>query len=254
MIAPSAPYDEVADWYEHDFLVTQRSLGVDGFADRLGVDRSLADLLGAGTGTCLEIGCGTGIYADRVRQLGRTPVGVDVSAGMLHHARGRLPTALSDATTLAVATASVPAVIAVMVHTDMADYSTVLAEAFRVLTPGGVFVHVGVHPCFCGGFADRSDLDAIIIKPGYLDGAWTTDSWTDRGVRDKVGAVHYPLAELLNTMTATGFVLEAFAEGAEPTPVVPCPSRPQTRTRSLGDPEVISRLSGNAIGPWVQCS
>ena len=29
----------------------------------------------------------------------------------------------------------------------------------------------------------------------------------------------YPLAELLNTMTATGFVLEEFAEGAEPTPV-----------------------------------
>ena len=60
MIAPSAPYDEVADWYEHDFLVTQRALGVDGFADRLGIDRSLAELLGAGTGTCLEIGCGTG--------------------------------------------------------------------------------------------------------------------------------------------------------------------------------------------------
>jgi SAM-dependent methyltransferase len=219
MNAPTVPYDEVADWYEHDFLVTQRSLGVDGFADRLGIDRSLAELLGAGTGTCLEIGCGTGIYADRVRQLGRIPIGVDVSAGMLRHATGRLPIALSDATTLAVATASVPAVIAVMVHTDMVDYPTVLAEAFRVLSPGGVFVHVGVHPCFCGGFADRSDLDAIIIKPGYLDGAWTTDSWTDRGVRDKVGAVHYPLAELLNTLTATGFVLEEFAEGAEPTPV-----------------------------------
>lgn len=77
-----------------------------------------------------------------------------------------------------------------------------------------------MHPCFCGGFADRSDLDAIIIKPGYLDGARTTDLWTDRGVRDKVGAVHYPLAELLDTVTATRFVLAEFAEGVEPTPVV----------------------------------
>ena len=220
MTAQTAPYDAVADWYEHDFLVTQRSNGVDGYADRLGIDRSLTELLGAGTGTCLEIGCGTGIYAERVRQLGRTPIGVDLSAGMLHHTRQRLPTALSDAATLSVATASVPAVIAVMVHTDMAGYPDVLAEAFRVLEPGGTFVHIGVHPCFCGGFADRADLDAIIIKPGYLDGAWTTDSWTDRGVRDKVGAVHYPLAQLLNTMTTTGFVLEEFAEGAEPTPVV----------------------------------
>ena len=106
-----------------------------------------------------------------------------------------------------------------MVHTDMADYPTVLAEAFRVLASGGIFVHVGVHPCFCGGFVDRSDLDAIVIRPGYLDGAWTTDSWTDRGVRDKVGAVHYPLADLLNAVTAIDFVLEEFAEGAEPTPV-----------------------------------
>ena len=26
------------------------------------------------------------------------------------------------------------------------------------------------------------------IRPGYLDGSWTTESWTDQGVRDKVGA------------------------------------------------------------------
>ena len=114
MIAPSAPYDEVADWYEHDFLVTQRAVGADGSVDRLGIDRSLAELLGSGTGTCLEDRCGTGLYADRVRQLGRTPIGVDVSTGMLHYATGRPPIALSDATTLAVATASVPAVIAGM--------------------------------------------------------------------------------------------------------------------------------------------
>jgi SAM-dependent methyltransferase len=215
-----APYDDVADWYEHEFLVAQRSVGSGSFADRLGIDQALAELLGVGTGTCLEIGCGTGIYADRVRQLGWDPVGIDVSAGMLSYARSRLATARSDATQLAVATSSVRAVIAVMVHTDMADYSAVLAEVFRVLAPGGIFVHVGVHPCFCGGFADRSEPDAIVIRPGYLDGAWTTESWTDRGLRDKVGAAHVPLAELLNTVIARGFALEEFSEGAAPTPVV----------------------------------
>ncbi len=219
MTARSAPYDDIADWYEREFLAQQRAVVVNGFADRLGIDKSLTEPLGAGGGTCLELGCGTGIYAERVRQLGRTPVGVDLSAGMLHHARARLPAALSDATVLPVASTSVPAVVAVMVHTDMPDYPAVLKEAFRVLAPGGILVHVGVHPCFCGGFADRSDPDAVVVKPGYLDGEWTTDSWTDQGVRDKVGAVHFPLAELLNTVTATGFVLERFAEGAEPTPV-----------------------------------
>ncbi len=215
-----APYDEVADWYEHEFLVAQRRLGHAEFADRLGIDQAIVELLGPGDGTCLEVGCGTGIYAARVRELGWTPVGVDLSLGMLAHARSRLPTAQGDAIVLPVASGSVAAVIAVMVHTDMAEYPMVISEVHRVLAPGGVFVHVGVHPCFCGGFADRTDPEAVVIKPGYLDGVWTTASWTDRGLRDKVGAVHYPLATLLNTLTSAGFHLEEFAEGGAPTPVV----------------------------------
>ena len=97
----SAPYDEIADWYETVFLTTQRAEPApDGYADHLGIDRSLAELLGPGTGTCLEIGCGTGIYAERVRQLGWTPIGVDLSAGMLRHAGARLAVAQADATML----------------------------------------------------------------------------------------------------------------------------------------------------------
>lgn len=107
-----------------------------------------------------------------------------------------------------------------MVHTDMADYPTVVAEAHRVLAPGGVFVHVGVHPCFCGGFADRTDPSEITIRPGYLDGNWTTASWTGQGLRDKVGAAHWPLSTMLNTIIEAGLRIEALSEGAEPTPVV----------------------------------
>jgi hypothetical protein len=83
-----------------------------------------------------------------------------------------------------------------------------------------VLVHVGVHPCFCGGFADRGDPDAVVIRPGYLDGHWTKDSWTDQGIRDKVGATHWPLPELLHAFLDAGLTLERFAEGAVPTPVV----------------------------------
>jgi hypothetical protein len=51
-----------------------------------------------------------------------------------------------------------------------------------------VFIHISVHPCFCGGFADHTDSEAIVIRPGYLDSYWTKQSWTDQGIRDKVGA------------------------------------------------------------------
>ena len=125
-----------------------------------------------------------------------------------------------DASSLPFASASLVAAIGVMVHTDMADYPRVLADVHRVLAVGGTFVDVGVHPCFCDGFADRSDTEAFVIKRGYLDGNWTTESWTDRGLRDKVGAAHFPLASLLNTVMETGFRIEQFCEGAEPTPVV----------------------------------
>lgn len=219
-MALEARYDDIADWYEHEFLAAQRLLGDGTFADRLGIDQALVELLGPGEGLCLEIGCGTGVYGERVRQLGYTPVGIDLSAGMLAHVGDRLGAAQADAGRLPFADRSVATVIAVMVHTDMPDYPSVLREVHRILEPGGTFVHIGVHPCFCGGFADRSDASNVVVKEGYLDGHWTTDSWTDRGVRDKVGAEHWPLAELLNAVTVAGLQLGTFCEGAEPVPVV----------------------------------
>jgi SAM-dependent methyltransferase len=210
----AAAYDEIADWYETEFLAAQAG------GDPLGIRAALRTLLGAGAGTCLEIGCGTGVRAPLIRSLGRTPVGVDLSAGMLRHAAGRLPAARADAARMPVRDASVSAVAAVMVHTDMPAYPAVLTEVARVLAPGGVFVHIGVHPCFCGGFADASDRTAIVIRPGYRDRHWTRESWTRHGVRDKVGAQHWPLPQLLGAFLAAGLVLDGFAEGGEPTPTV----------------------------------
>jgi hypothetical protein len=106
-----------------------------------------------------------------------------------------------------------------MVHTDMPGFPAVLAEVARVLEPGGVLLHVGVHPCFCGGFADWSNAPTVLIGPGYLDGHWTTDSYTDQGIRDKVGANHWPLPELLHMFADAGLVIERCAEGGRPIPM-----------------------------------
>ncbi|MCQ4082599.1 class I SAM-dependent methyltransferase [Streptomyces sp. RB6PN25] len=209
----TAPYNEIAHWYEQEFLRSQED-------DPIGVHRVLRQLLGEGAGSCLEIGCGTGIHASRLRALGWDPVGVDLSDGMLRYARGRLPVAQADAERLPLRDASVPATVAVVAHTDMPGYPAVVWEAARVLRTGGVFVHVGVHPCFCGGFADRGDPDAVVVRPGYLDGHWTKESWTDHGLRAKVGAAHWPLPELMHAFLDAGLTPERFAEGGGPTPTV----------------------------------
>ena len=215
----SAPYDAIADWYEDEFLSDRSDDGLP-MSDPIGVDGSLCEMLGQGDGVSLEIGCGTGTHAARIRALGWSPLGIDLSAGMLGHARTRLPIAQADGECLPFGNASFASVVAVMIHTDVSDYPVVLREAWRVLAPGGRFVHIGVHPCFCGGFADRTDPEAIIVRPGYLDGHWTKASWTERGLRDKVGATHMPLAALLRSFVDAGFALDSFKEGGEPIPTV----------------------------------
>ncbi|MFD2763100.1 class I SAM-dependent methyltransferase [Micromonospora eburnea] len=210
----TAAYDAIADWYEEYASDTSAD-----YMDR--VRRQLAGLLGTGPGRCLDLCCGTGVHAAQLRRLGWDPVGVDLSAGQLRHARGRLPVARGDAARLPVADASVPAVTCVLGHTDLPDYPAVIAEAARVLAPGGRFVHVGVHPCFCGAFADRSDPGRIVIDGGYAERERTFRSWNTTGVRARVGAWHLPLADLLNAVTAAGLTVTRVQEsGSTPVPDV----------------------------------
>ncbi|MGR6321005.1 methyltransferase domain-containing protein [Micromonospora soli] len=208
----TAAYDAIADWYE-DYVTNSAG----DYSRR--VRDVLAGLLGTGPGRCLDLCCGTGAHAAELRRLGWDPVGIDLSAGQLRHARGRLPVARADATALPLPDAAVPAAVCVLAHTDMPDYPATIAEAARVLTPGGRLVHVGVHPCFCGAFADRSDPERIVIDGGYAERARTFRSWNSTGVRARVGAWHVPLGELLTAVARAGLVLTRIEEsGSGPVP------------------------------------
>jgi SAM-dependent methyltransferase len=210
-----AAYDAHADWYE-DYI---NRPGTVAYRQRL--HGMLRELLGPGTGTCLEVCCGTGIHAPVVRALGWTPVGIDLSRGQLRYGRRRLPVAAGDATALPVTDRSVPAATCLLAHTDLADYPVVLREVARVLRPGGRFVHIGVHPCFVGAFADRSDPARVIVDDRYADRSHTFDAWCPHGVRARVGAWHMPMADLLNAMTAAGLSIVRTAEtGAHGVPEV----------------------------------
>lgn len=126
----------------------ERSLAFDRVADsydatRGGVERgravaeALAPLLPAGR--ILELGIGTGVVAAALRDTGRDVVGVDLSRPMLRHASGRLGSrvAQADAQALPVRDGAVAAAYAVWVLHLVADAGAVLAEAARVLQPGG---------------------------------------------------------------------------------------------------------------------
>jgi SAM-dependent methyltransferase len=202
MSAPAA-YDAYADWYEQ-FVRDSGS-----YMDR--VRGLLAQLLGPGHGRCLDLCCGGGAHASTIAGLGWTPVGVDLSLGQLRHARGRLSAAAGDAVRLPVRSGSLPAVACVLAHTDLPDYAAVLREAARVLRPGGRFVHVGLHPCFTGAFADWSEPGRVVIDVRYAERSRAFQG-PPQGVRVRVGAWHVPLAILLNAFVDAGLLIERTAE------------------------------------------
>jgi hypothetical protein len=60
LMAPAAAYDEIADWYEQEFLPSSAAAG----ADPLGIG---APRRSAAAPVSMRAGCGTGVHASRLR-------------------------------------------------------------------------------------------------------------------------------------------------------------------------------------------
>ncbi len=104
---------------------------------------AVAELVPAG-GTLLDVAGGTGIVAVELARLGWSVLVVDGSPGMLRVAAGRLPgrVAVGAADRLPVADASVDLVSTIwLLHLlELRTADAVVAEAARVLRPGGHLV------------------------------------------------------------------------------------------------------------------
>jgi SAM-dependent methyltransferase len=182
----NARYDGHADWYDATF----RGLG-----DESGSAGLLGRLLGPAdvdSRLCLDVGCGTGLHFAALTARGHTVVGVDLSADQLRVAAVRNSRIVrADAARLPVPDACVPNVVMTFIHTDVDDFPTAVAEAARVLRPGGRLVSVGLHPGYVGAFADRRneiDEHEVRIKAGYGDERLQLDASGRFPVRSRVGA------------------------------------------------------------------
>jgi len=102
---------------------------------------ALLDAAGAEPGTrLLDVACGPGFIAGAAAQRGATVVGLDFSAAMIASARRRLPSITfreGDAEALPFDAASFDAVVMNFGLLHLSRPDTALAEAFRVLRPGG---------------------------------------------------------------------------------------------------------------------
>lgn len=118
----------------------------------------------------LDLGCGKGRFATPLRRRGAEVVGIDLSAAMLGHATG-IDRARASARRLPFAAGAFDAVVAVEVLEHVGAVGPVLAEARRVLRPGGRLVIIDKNVLAID--ARRPWLPAAAIK--WLDerrGLW----------------------------------------------------------------------------------
>ncbi|MFC5261121.1 class I SAM-dependent methyltransferase [Kribbella qitaiheensis] len=208
----TARYNGLADWYDARFVVgAPRHLP------------SLPELLGPGSGPCLDLGCGTGRNFDTIRDSGRSVVGVDRSADQLRLARTRSdgPLIEADAAVLPFADGSFDTVIAMWISTDLDDFTGALGEAVRVLRTGGRLVCYGVHPSFNGPHVEWNEDGSRLVHPTYRTAGWHEPKpwWGDDGIRRQVGMRHLPLPELLNAFLQPELTVEHIEEpGDMPVP------------------------------------
>lgn len=207
----AARYDGLADWYDAQLETAPHRRQV------------LRAHLPAGAGPCLDLGCGTGRDLALLAGLGWTPVGVDLSADQLRLARGRCRDVVQgDGERLPFRSEVFPLVVSAWTSTDVDHFDRLVAEAGRVLRPGGRFVFYGVHPCFNGPHVEAGPDRTRVVHPTYRDATRHLSSpwWGADGIRSRAGGMrHLPLADFLNAFLDAGLVLEHLDEpGEEPVP------------------------------------
>ncbi len=126
-------YDEFAHGYDD---------GRDRGYHKLIDDQAAALVRQVGTGgDILEVGCGTGLIMERVRTFANSVRGIDISPGMLEHAKRRgLDVQEGSATALPFGDEEFDVVYSFKVLAHIQDIETAMSEMARVTKPGGYLV------------------------------------------------------------------------------------------------------------------
>jgi SAM-dependent methyltransferase len=211
--------------------------GYDVYRDRLNTPAFLELLPEVNGFTGLDIGCGEGSNTRLVAKRGARMSGIDIAPVFIRHAQEeekRAPLGISyqvaSAVELPYAAGAYDFATAFMSLMDIPETERVLAEAFRVLRPGGFLQFSILHPCFnpphrrnCRD--EEGGTYALEVGDYFVDAWGRIDEWTfgvapesvrGRLPKFKVPRFHRPVSEWLNLLVAAGFSLERVAE--------PCPS------------------------------
>lgn len=158
----------------------------------------------------VDLACGPGLISAELASDGWNVTGVDASLELVRIAHERLSRVLHADATATGLPPGADAVVSTYTHTDVASWPALVAEAGRLLRPGGVLVYVGPHPAFVGPHIRRTlgpRWTAQIATGYYHDPTLRhrAPGLTPGGVREHVGVRHLTVPTVLEPVLASGW-------------------------------------------------
>ena len=202
-------------WEENapDWIAWARSPLHDGFWE--GTWPTLRAIMPEPDGPVLDLGCGEGRAARLLLAAGWRVIGIEQSATLARAAATGsppVPVVRADAAGLPIADRSVGLVVACMSLLDVDEFEGAVAEAARVLHPGGVFCIAIVHP-FDSALDDHVPEGGAYRVPGpYLQARRYEDHFERGGLAMTFVSMHRPLGAYTAALFGHGMVITELRE------------------------------------------
>ncbi len=179
----------------------------------------------------VDLGCGQGRVGADLSAGGHRVVGVDGSPTLAAAAAGPgRAVCVGDVASLPLADDVADCVVCFMVLQDVDHYARAIAEAARVLRPGGRMAWSIVHPVnsagrfehdpTAGGRGHRAPggpgAPPFVIRARYFDVARYADEVERDGLVMTFHSEHRPLQDYTGALADAGFVIERMTEPTEP--------------------------------------
>jgi SAM-dependent methyltransferase len=182
----------------------------------------------------LDVACGGGQFSRALARLGSQVVACDVSPTFVERARAHSTSEglsnldfhlvdATDETALLALGGLFDAVVCTMAIMDLPVIEPLMRAAFALLRPGGRFVFAVMHPAFFSTRARQLEEQFDTNGEVSVERAIKVTAYLDVPVEKGAGVIgepqphyyfHRPIARLLSTCFAAGFVLDGMEEPA----------------------------------------